>query len=35
MHVLGILFLCLTLGSLLSLGDVVGVWLFDRRRGVR
>jgi hypothetical protein len=32
MHVLGILYLCLMAGALLSLGDVVGAWLFDRRR---
>lgn len=31
MHVLGILYLCLLFGALLSLGDVVGAWLFDRR----
>lgn len=35
MHVLGLLFLCLILGSVLSLGDVVGAWLFDRKRGAR
>lgn len=33
MHILGLLFLCLVIGSLASFGDVVGAWLFDRRRG--
>ena len=33
MHVLGILFIVLMVGSLLSVGDVVGTWLLDRRRG--
>lgn len=31
MHILGILFICLILGSVLPLGDCVGAWLFDRR----
>lgn len=31
MHILGLLFIILVLRSLLSLGDVVGCWLFDRR----
>lgn len=30
-HILGALFLALMLGSMASLGDYVGVWLFDRR----
>ena len=34
MHVLGILFIVLMAGSLLSVGDAVGAWLLDRRRGV-
>jgi hypothetical protein len=33
MHILGILFICLFLGAFASLGDIVGAWLFDRRRG--
>ena len=32
MHVLGILYLCLFLGALLSLGDAVGARRFDRMR---
>ena len=31
MHVLGILYICLMLGAVLSLGDVVGAWIQDRR----
>lgn len=31
MHVLGILYICLMLGALFSLGDVVGAWVQDRR----
>lgn len=31
MHILGILYVCLMLGALVSVGDVIGAWLFDRR----
>lgn len=31
MHILGLLFILLILGSVASLGDIVGAWLFDRR----
>jgi hypothetical protein len=30
-HILGILYICLMLGALLSLGDVAGSWIQDRR----
>jgi hypothetical protein len=33
MHVLGLLFLALMIGALLSPLDAVGAWLFDRKRG--
>ena len=31
MHILGILYICLMLGALLSLGDIVGAGIQDRR----
>ena len=32
MHILGILYICLMLGALLSLGDIVGARRLDRER---
>lgn len=31
MHVLGVLLCCLLAGGVLSLGDIIGAWRFDRK----